>query len=230
VYLAVLSKDVPAAVRLSLELFGGECGATTRVCPNPDEVGKACGREPFPAIDHSSKPLGAGKYIVAVRAPKEVVGQWSLFYQHIPITCVDGREVLMPGRTLQENTCQRGDNYVPSCGPTSGVDVSHVVLKCPNHQLAFRACADPGKAPPLVLSALWTSMRAEAASGRCTPIGNARLDQCGLAPGTSCETPAVVGITSSIPGMVMVSVDSTVVVGALACGGYALQYQTAAAN
>src|SRR4029453_10015809 len=177
------------------------------------------------------EPLGAGNYIVAVRAPKGVAGQWFLFFQHIPTTCVDGRVALVPGQQIQENTCQRGDNYAPSCGGTSREDLSYLVTKCPNVDLQFRACAGPDRSTPPVLSALWTSMQTSAASGLCTPIGNARVDQCNAAPaGSTCThggAPAIVTILQDIPGMVLVSVDSTVV-GTLSCGLVAVQYQTSA--
>jgi hypothetical protein len=229
VYIAVLSANVPAPVNLSLELFGDpECGVTgaARLCPNPEVAGRLCGREPFPAIDQASKPLGAGKYSLAVRAPKGVTGQWNLFYQHIPIVCVDGPGALVPGQTLQQTTCQHGDTTTPSCGATSRDDLSYVVVKCPNAPLAFAACAER---PPLpVLSALWTSMRADATRGMCTPVGNTIVDRCGPAPTAACPAAATVTFTPAIPGMVFVSVDSTVVVGGPACGPFNLQYQTGA--
>jgi hypothetical protein len=201
-----------------------------RICPSPDVAGRLCGREPFPAIDQSSKVLGAGKYSLAVRAPKGVAGQWNLFYQHIPMACVDGPGSLAPNQPIQQTTCNRGDTTTPSCGAATREDFSYLVMKCPNQNLTFGACQAPDRSTPPVLSVLWTSMRATATTGMCTPVGNTTVDRCSPAPtGSVCPNGITVPFTPQLPGMLFVSVDSTTVVGGLTCGPVTLQYQTSAA-
>jgi hypothetical protein len=177
------------------------------------------------------RPLPAGKYWLAVRAAGEKPGRWPLRFDHVPVRCVPTGNELVPTPQVQllgPTTCQQGDEFNPSCAarPASDLDVSYVVMKCPNLVATFTTCASKTVADT-VLSAIQGSVAYDLDKG-CGLAGDAKEVACDAGDPNSkvCPRPgsASVAVENAVSGILTVNVDNQPIVGAAACGAFELDY------
>ncbi|MES1157515.1 MAG: hypothetical protein ABUL67_00320, partial [Haliangium ochraceum] len=249
VYLDVLDTTNPAVtpVGLSIELYDSACPTQgkliacadgtvgTKRCPGP--VGAA--GLAIPVIDSGrggvlGKPMPAGKYWVAIRLNKENPGRWAFRYDHVPVACVPtANELVIPASgtgVLGTTTCQQGDEFDPTCAPRasalSGLDMTYMVIKCPNQLASFTTCA--GKTvSDTVLSAAMGSF-AFAKDKGCTPVGDGKELACDAGDPNSrlCPFPGSGSVTvdTARSGLLIVNVDAQPNAAGATCGSFELDY------